>query len=117
MKNQTEELWLVGISPVQMGTGVFVLFSQNADNFGLTDWSDDFNSDACGSLRKALVQDIGYLDCVQRGSKEGVLAYKWVPVSLASYDVIKTEAKSCTKAYCVKRCAKYGCVCVGGECS
>jgi hypothetical protein len=116
MDNQTEELWLVNISQSDTGTGLFVFFSQLDNAFGQIDWCASFDSEIYGPLRKALVEDINYAECVRRGTKEGILAYKWVPGLLASYDSLKSEVTNCDKVYCVKRCARYGCLCVGGEC-
>jgi hypothetical protein len=115
MDNQTEEFWLVGISQAGLGTGLFV-FPSSYDDFGQTNWCKTINSEVYGSIRKALLADINYLDCVKRGSHKEIIAYKWIPLSLASFDTVKAAATACGTVLCVKRCAGYGCACVGGEC-
>jgi len=116
MDNQTEEFWLVGISKSDKGTGLFVFPSTYADEFGQSSWCRTINSEAYGSIRKALLADINYLECVQQGMKEWVIVFKWIPESLASFDAVKAAAASCGTVLCVKRCAGYGCACVAGEC-
>jgi len=73
-------------------------------------------SAVCGKLKKALLPDLTYVECVTRGAKDWMTAFKWIPESLARFDDVKNSASSCSSVFCVKRCARYGCVCVGGEC-
>lgn len=115
MQNQTEELWLSG--PSNDGTGVFVFPEGQTSEFGKSDWTQAFKSNRFGSLEKALVRNLSYADCVDRGERNWMIAYKWVPQNLASYDVVLAAAsKGCTGQACVRRCAGYGCICISGAC-
>jgi len=114
MQNQTEELWLSG--PANEGTGVFVFPEGQTSEFGQSDWTQSFKTNRFGSLQKALVRDLSYADCVDRGERNWMVGYKWVPQALASYDVVLAAAKGCTGQACVRRCAGYGCICISGAC-
>ena len=114
MQNQTEELWLSGAS--NDGTGVFVFPEEMTSKFGKFDWSDGFRVNRYGALQKALVSNISYERCVERGEQDWMVGYKWVPRALASYEMVLAAAKSCSGQTCVRRCAGYGCICVSGAC-
>jgi hypothetical protein len=116
MKNQTEELWLTDSPAADSGTGIFIFPSTQAVEFGVSNWQQPTISEGHGPLQKALVSDMTYLDCVKRGQKDWILAYKWVPESLAPYVTVMASASSCSPVRCVSRCARYGCVCIDGEC-
>jgi hypothetical protein len=116
MQNQTEELWLTGSSPAELGTGIFVFPQDKSAEFGPATWVQPIKSDMHGPLTKALVSPVIYGECVKRGEKDGVLAYRWVPQSIAPYPVVLAAAQSCSRVPCVRRCASYGCLCVTGEC-
>lgn len=116
MDNQTEEQWLKGISRSTRGTGVFAFPEQLLGEFGQTDWYTVVDSRVYGSVGKALVSNIKYLDCVMRGSQSWVIAFKWVPETVASFNDVLVSATSCGAGLCAKRCAGYGCECIGGEC-
>jgi hypothetical protein len=114
MQNQTEELWLSGLP--NEGTGVFVFSEEQSREFGKADWTQSFKSNRFGSLQKALLRDLSYADCVDRGEQRWMIGYKWVPQALASYEVVLAAAKSCSGQACVRRCAGYGCICISGAC-
>ena len=115
MDNQTEDLGFVGGTPVDKGTGIYVYPSADANTFGTSDFRLHAESRFFGPIEKALVKDLKYLDCVARGMKAPVVAFKWVPERLASFQSLHAPPL-CGKEYCVRRCARYGCVCVAGEC-
>lgn len=115
MDNQTEDLWLVGGTPVDQGTGIYVYLAADAKSFGASDLRQHADSHCYGPIEKAFVKDLQYLDCVARGLKAPVIAFKWVPERLASFQKVHANPP-CGKEYCVRRCARYGCVCVAGEC-
>ena len=79
MDNQTEDLWFVGGTPVDKGTGIYVYPSADANTFGTSDFRLHAESRFFGPIEKALVKDLKYLDCVARGMKAPVVAFKWVP--------------------------------------
>jgi hypothetical protein len=112
MQNQTEELWLSG--PANDGTGVFV-FPEGRE-FGDADWTQSFKANRYGALQKALVRNISYASCVERGEQNWMLSYKWVPQALASYEVVLAAARGCSGQACVRRCAGFGCLCISGAC-
>jgi hypothetical protein len=116
MDNQTDSSWLIGVSNLDLGTGLFVFPSDYVQEFGSSTWSQQSHSAAFGSLTKALVREMNYLTCVEDGRKSFVIAFKWVPQSLASFDVVKSAAGTCGPVLCVRRCAGYGCLCIAGEC-
>ena len=116
MKNQTESSWLTGVSPSDPGTGVFVTFADLPPNIGPISWQEQIPSTSLASATKFLLQTITYPECVRKAYEAQVVAFKWVPESLASFDVVKAQAKSCIPVMCVDRCARFGCVCTGGEC-
>jgi hypothetical protein len=116
MNNQTEEQWLVDISESDVGTGVFVFSREDLGRFGYQSWHQEFSSKQRGLLSKAMREDITYPDCVGLGSADWIIGFKWVPQFVSSFTAVQAEADSCDKTYCVNRCAKYGCVCVDGEC-
>lgn len=68
-QNQTEDEWLEQTQPDDLGTGIFLV--------------PDVESIDRGAVRKVLVPNITYLDCVQRGV---ACVFKWVPHSVRSYD-------------------------------
>jgi hypothetical protein len=113
MNNQTEEVWLMGGDIQDTGTGVFIFPQANSATFGLSNWRRPLPD---GSMTKALVKDLTYVDCVARGSHDWILAFKWVPDSLADFSAVSTAAAACGTVRCVRRCAKYGCLCVAGMC-
>ena len=114
MQNQTEELWLSGTS--NDGTGVFVFPEDQASEFGKWDWAHTSISNRYGPLQKALISNISYERCVERGEQRWMVGYKWVPQALASFEVVLAAAKSCSGQACVRRCAGYGCICISGAC-
>jgi hypothetical protein len=114
MDNQTAEEWVVRITNQDKGTGVFA-FAPPAQLPRL-DWALDVKSAVHGPLTKGLLRNISYLNCVDLGSKVGVLAFKWIPDSVADFSSVETKARSCGTVMCVRRCASYGCICVAGEC-
>lgn len=116
MKNQTEELWLTDSSAADLGTGIYIFPSTHAVEFGFSNWQHPTFSQVHGPIHKALVSSMTYLDCVKRTQSDWILAFKWVPESLAPYATVVASAGSCTPIRCVTRCASYGCVCIGGEC-
>ncbi len=116
MQNQTEELWLTDSSPTDSGTGIFIFPQDKNSEFGPSSWGQPINSEVRGLLAKALVSNVTYGDCVKRGEKAWMLAYRWIPESVASYPTVLAAAQACTSTRCVRRCASYGCVCVTGEC-
>src|SRR5205085_1277996 len=97
MDNQTDERWLVGITQSTKGTGIFAFPDHLSGEFSGEIWSE-------------------YLDCVQRGTRDWIIAFKWIPLTVASRDEVIASAASCGTVLCVKRCAGYGCACIGGEC-
>jgi hypothetical protein len=114
MQNQTEELWLSG--PSNEGTGLFMFPEGQTSEFGKSDWIESFKSNRFGSLQKALVRNLSYADCVDRGERNWMLSYKWVPQALASYEVVLAATRACSGQPCVRRCAGYGCICISGAC-
>jgi hypothetical protein len=116
MDNQTEEIWLTDSAANAQGTGVFVFSQTQSTQFGSSNWEESISSLVHGSLQKALVAKVTYVECVTRGEKAGVGACKWVPEALAPYEAVLAAATSCSPLRCVRRCASYGCVCTGGEC-
>jgi len=114
MQNQTKELWLSGHS--NDGTGVFVFPEEQKSKFGMADWTQGFKANRYGALQKALVRDLSYADCVDRGDQNWMVGYKWVPQSLAKFETVLAEATSCSGEACVQRCARYGCICISGAC-
>ena len=116
MQNQTEEHWLVDSPPGEWGTGVFAFPESQSAEFGTSDWVMSLGPTPSAPSQKALVQNLSYVDCAKRGEQSWMLAYKWVPQSLASYAEVLAAAQSCTPTRCVRRCARYGCLCVAGVC-
>ena len=114
MDNQTEALWLTGVIPSDKGTGIFVFPTSSVGDFGNTDLQTTIPSEGNVPLTKGYVENINYPDCVQRGTKDWVLAFRWVPNSLETFDNLKMA--TCGTVMCVKRCARYGCVCIGSHC-
>ena len=114
MQNQTDEVWLIDSSTD--GTGVFVFPENKNSEFGNATWDQSMKSNRYGQLQKAIVSGLTYQDCVSRGERDWILGYKWVPTSLVPYDTIVNAAISCSSTRCVRRCARYGCICIAGEC-
>src|SRR5215467_4122049 len=104
MSNQTDELWLKE-AVSGLGTGVFVFSDEHAAEFGTSSWTQSATSQVYGSLQKALLSNVTYMQCVQRGEKDWMVAYKWVPESIASYAAVVSAASSCSPMHCVNRCA------------
>ena len=116
MDNQTEELWIANIQSTDTGTGLFVFPRSRKNDFGSTDWSLPVDSKVHGLLTKGLVKDTPYTECVQRGTQDWILAFKWIPEHIASFTQVTAAASTCGNLLCVKRCAGYGCACITGEC-
>ncbi len=118
MDNQTDEIWLTTVQKTDTGTGIFVSPQNFNVAFNETKFSFDLDATAYPqqSLIKILVPDVQYLRCVELGISQNVIAFKWVPESLANFSEIQASAGNCDSVLCVKRCAKYGCLCIGGEC-
>jgi hypothetical protein len=116
MQNQTEELWLTDSSPAEPGTGVFVFPQDKSTEFGPSSWVQPINSEIHGLLTKALISNIIYGNCAKLGEKDWVLAYRWIPASVAPYPTVLAAAQACTSTRCVRRCASYGCLCISGAC-
>jgi hypothetical protein len=116
MDNQTDERWLVGITRSTKGSGLFAFPDHLSGEFSGEIWSEIVDTKVYGRVKKALVPDIEYLDCVQRGTRDWIIAFKWIPLTVASRDEVIASAASCGTVLCVKRCAGYGCACIGGEC-
>ena len=115
MQNQTEELCVS--EPANDGTGVFVFPEGQTAEFADSDWTQSFKTNRFGPLQKVLVRNIPYADCVERGERNWMIAYKWVPQTLASYEVVlAAAAHGCSGQPCVRRCAAFGCVCISGAC-
>lgn len=68
--NQTEEDWVANSDFSDLGTGIFLVA--------------DVMNPVPGSVQKILVPNITYANCVQRG--QSVVALKWVPHKVASYE-------------------------------
>jgi hypothetical protein len=115
MDNQTDELWVAQTSSSDKGTGVFISGLVHVIDLPKQTTSD-IDSSVHGPLKKALVPDITYPQCVRAGAAEAVIAFSWIPNSLASYQTVQASALTCRAVNCVKRCAGYGCLCVAGEC-
>jgi hypothetical protein len=116
MDNQTDPQWLIGVTKTTKGTGVFAFPDQQADEFGQSSWNTVTDSRPHGLIKKALVADIRYLDCITRANVNWMIAFKWVPETIASFDQVLSSAQSCGARLCVKRCAEFGCQCIAGEC-
>ena len=116
MKNQTEPQWVLSISDSAKGSGLFIFPDSNSGEFSNQTWSCTIQSQPFGRLRKAIVGEIGYLDCVHRGARDWIIAFKWIPATVATLDDTITAATSCGEGFCVHRCEGYGCLCVSGEC-
>ena len=119
MDNQTEEQWLVGITQSTKGTGLFAFpdhLSGEFSNVSNVSWTGFFDTTVYGRVKKAIVSDIEYLDCVALGVKDWMIAFKWIPVTIASLNEVIASATACGTNLCVKRCESYGCQCIGGEC-
>jgi hypothetical protein len=115
MQNQTEEIWLSGAS--SDGTGVFVFPEGMASEFGKSDWTQSIKANRYGTVQKALVANISYERCAERGEQNWMIGYKWVPRTLASFEMVLAAAKACSGQPCVQRCAAYGCICISGACT
>jgi hypothetical protein len=119
MDNQTEEQWLVGISRSAKGTALFAFPDRLSGEFsGLSNvvQTEFFDTKVYGRVKKALVSDMEYLDCVELGERDWIIAFKWIPLTVASLSDVIASASACGANLCVKRCAGYGCTCIGGEC-
>lgn len=116
MSNQTDEQWVANISDAELGTGIFVFPKKQVNTFGSSDFEQVLHSKLRGTLTKTLRQKINYLNCVRVGSADWMIAFKWVPQSIADYDQVQATASDCGNVECAGRCAKYACVCIDGEC-
>jgi hypothetical protein len=119
MDNQTEEQWLVGISRSAKGTGLFAFPDHLSGEFSSMSnitWSEFVDTKVYGTVKKVLVSNIKYLDCVEVGARDWIIAFKWIPLTVASLNDVIASATSCGAKLCVKRCEGYGCTCIGGEC-
>lgn len=68
--DQTDQTWLEGLSPQQLGTGIFLI--------------PDVHSKQFGAAQRVLVQNITYSDCARRGIC--AMAFKWVPHTVKPYE-------------------------------
>lgn len=116
MENQTEELWLTDVSSLDKGIGLFLLSSSHKDES--IEWTHhiEIQSEIHGSLKKGLIADITYMDCFQKAITQKAIAFKWIPNTISNIKTVMESVSSCSGNLCVKRCASYGCICVGGEC-
>jgi hypothetical protein len=78
------------------GTGIFIVPDRTRPN----------------GIRKDLVKDVTYDQCVQRGAL--AREFKWVPDSVKSFDDI--QRTTCGQPCRNQRCVEPGCVCVNGVC-
>lgn len=116
MENQTEELWLKDVSPSDKGTGLILLSSSYEDENMKWYYDILINSEIYGSIKKGFIADITYLDCFQKAISIKAIAFKWIPNFISNIQTVIQSASSCGGSLCVKRCAGYGCICIGGEC-
>ena len=68
-QDQTEEAWLENTQSDDLGTGIFLV--------------PDVEQSNRGEVKKVLVPNITYHNCVQRGAN---CVYKWVPHFVSSYE-------------------------------
>jgi hypothetical protein len=94
MWDQTERKWLVGLDPYELGTGLYL-------------FPYPLPSDP-KAAHKVFDQDITYSECKMRGDDKGALAIKWVPHTIAPYDLLR---RTQCGAYCKDTCVQFGCVC------
>ena len=95
LKDQTDPTWMS--PPDQRGFGFFLV--------------PDVTSPKPRAVRKELVEDISYSECVQRG--ELCIAFKWVPPWIESVSLL--SATQCGHP-CIDTCVEPGCVCFDGHC-
>lgn len=114
MRNQTEEKWLFLIPQDEKGSVLF-LFKETGI-LDKTEWPYQLKIED-QSLIKAIKQNITYLQCLAEAETNNyVIAFKWIPYLLASYEEVVQSANSCSGTLCVSRCARYGCLCDSGIC-
>lgn len=77
-QDQTEDEWLLSTKPEDPGTGIFLV--------------SDVANPQPGSVKKVLVPNITYDDCVRRG--QGVSAFKWVPHTVFSSEELSSGSCS-----------------------
>jgi hypothetical protein len=100
-QNQTDPDVLKSGDATTLGTGIFAVPDPASEEFG--------------AVRKEMVDDITYEDCVKRG--HFVRAFKWVPRTAGQQDQTMLK-NTCAIAgvRCVDRCAPANCLCVDGVC-
>lgn len=76
--DQTEDEWLWGAGPEDLGTGIFLV--------------PDVKSNESGSVEKVFVPNITYQDYVKR--MNGAVIGKWVPQSISSYKELSSSSCS-----------------------
>jgi hypothetical protein len=117
MNNQTQESWLVDISESDFGTGLFLSFTytpfMQSPSLSMISITSKFNNEP---LKKIVLPECTYLECIKEGNREGILAFKWIPNKIASEDLVVKQANDCKKVMCVSKCARYGCLCLEGKC-
>lgn len=117
MKNQTEEKWLVNVLDSDSGTGVFLASEyakfDNYKTFTINTerrFQDEF-------LIKFIQSDVTYLETIRQADQQSVYAFKWIPLTVTSLEIVRNQAQNCRRVLCVEKCARYGCLCLEGECS
>ena len=94
--NQTDPTWLRGNTEQTKGTGVTLV----SDG---TIISVELNSDITYDECVALVKD--------------VIAWKWVPLTIATFDQVSSSRCGAAGQDCIDRCHGYCCFCLNGKCA
>lgn len=115
MENQTQESWLVNVKPGDKGTGLYLYEGD------IPKPESPFATDTISiepNMYKAAQKAVTYTDSlIFANSYKEMVAFKWIPEFVASYDTVRASLTSCTgNVYCVQRCAGYGCLCKDGIC-
>jgi hypothetical protein len=79
VQNQTDPDWLSGLSPSDLGTGLFLI--------------PDVHSDRFGAVKKEFVPGITYSECIRRGLF--VIAFKWIPIRVHDFSTLQAQAGHC----------------------
>src|SRR5688500_15567633 len=98
MNNQTQESWLVDVSKSDFGTGLFLSFDYTPfmvrENLSVISITAKFNDEP---LKKVVLPNCTYLECINEGNREGILAFRWIPNKIAPSDLVINQASDCKK--------------------
>lgn len=117
MDNQTAPRYLVDFPDGTLGTGIYALREEGLARLREQGYEGtgirQFRTRLGNSLFKYFVPNISYFNAVDAGNQEFVVAYKWIPNSLANPLIL--QVTKCAQSPCVRNC-EGACHCIQNRC-